>query len=114
MVAGDHGHILRRTQALHPGQRVDVLLRQADVDEVARDGDVVGRLGLEVGDDALEHVHPVGIAAFAQPIHVAEQPFDIPIARSETGDGTQVHVREMRDDDRCHCLANVRHRVCGR
>ena len=64
---------LRRAQALEPGQRIDVLLRQADVDEVAGDGDVVGRLRLEVGDDAVEHVALIGVAAVAQPIGVAEQ-----------------------------------------
>ena len=61
VVAGNDGHVLRRPQALEPGQRIDVLLRQADVDEIAGHGDVVGRLRREVGDDAVEHGPLVGL-----------------------------------------------------
>ena len=78
---------------------MDVLLRQADVDEVACDGDVVGSLRPEVGDDAVEHGHPVDLAAMAQPVGVPEQPLQVPIARGEPGNGPQMHIGQVRDGD---------------
>ena len=54
MVAGNNAHALRRPYALQPGKGVDVLPGQADVGEIAGDGNVVGSLRLHVRNDAIE------------------------------------------------------------
>ena len=55
MIAGNDADAIGRSQGSEPSQRVDVLLRQADVGEIARDHDVVGCLRLHVGHQAVEH-----------------------------------------------------------
>ena len=100
VVAGDDGHALRRSHALEPGQRIDVLLRQADVDEVAGDGDVVGRLRREVGDDAVEHVPSGRRSGGCAASWRSRAALQVPIARREAGDGPQMHVGQVGDGDR--------------
>jgi hypothetical protein len=107
VVAGNDRHVLRRPQALEPGERVDALLRQADVDEIAGDGDVVGPLRPEVGDDAVEHQPLIHRPAVAHPVGVAQRALKVPIARAEAGDRPQVDIGQVRDGKGC------RHRSVG-
>ena len=83
-----------------PGQRLDVLLRQPDVDEVAGHRDVVGRLRAHVGDEPVEHVAAGRRRGACAASWRSRAPLEVPIARREAGDRPQVHVRQVGDGER--------------
>ena len=56
VVAGDGGHQVGRAELLQPAPGILEFLAHGDVGEVAGDGDVVGRLRLQVRDQPVERV----------------------------------------------------------
>ena len=63
VVAGNGGHPVGRPELLQPEARVLELLAHGDVREVAGDGDVVGLLRLQVGDQPVERFRRSSSAA---------------------------------------------------
>jgi hypothetical protein len=83
-----------------------MLLRQADVGEVARYADVIGPPRVHVFDDAVEHIAAMPVAALPDPVEVSRAAFQVPVARAEAADRPQVHVGQVRNTDG---LAHARH-----
>ena len=57
-----------------PGRGLHELGRQRDVDEVAGDRDVVGRLLVQVGDQRVQHLAAMHAVAAPLPGQIAEHP----------------------------------------
>jgi hypothetical protein len=100
MVARNDADAVGRPEALEPGQRVDVLLRQANIGKIARDHDVVGSLRLQVGNEPVEHAALMVGLARAAPVPIAAQPLQVPIAWREATDRAEVDVGEVSDGER--------------
>jgi hypothetical protein len=87
----------RRAQGLQPQPGGLELGGRGVVGQVAGDGDMVGAMGLEVGDHRRQHLGPV-FAVLATPGDATEQPFGQQVPPAERALGRrQVRVREVRE-----------------
>ncbi len=86
----------RLAQPREPRRGLAKFLRQAQMREVAGDGDVVEVLRLQIGPERVEHVGPVLVAAPQSPRDVAEDPLVEQRARPHAFERGQVQVGQMR------------------
>jgi hypothetical protein len=72
--------------------------RQRQVDEIAGDRDVIGRVRLDVVNDPLEHRGQVKAAALAMPVDEAAEPLAHELERVGPRQRRKMRIREMRQD----------------
>jgi hypothetical protein len=97
VISRHEAHVERVAERLHPGRSAAELGRHADVDEVARDRDVIGALGPQVHDQALEHRHVVEPFAPALPVDVAHEALEPEVRAEGRRRGRQMRVGDVRD-----------------
>src|SRR5262249_51811171 len=102
VIAGDRGHEFRRPDAREPFARRWKFCLQREIDEIARDGDVIGRLRLHVGDQRVQHVAPVIPSAIAGPIEVTQRALPRELGQPRPGQRRQMWVRQMRELESGH------------
>ena len=88
---------MRLADAFEPGLRRREFRFERQVDEVAGDGDVVGRLRLHVGHQRVQHLAPIIFAAVAGPVQVAEGALSRELGQPRLGQRRQMRVRQMRE-----------------
>ena len=72
VIAGNDGDVLGAADGSEPVAGALILDRQRQIDEVAGDGDVVGRLRFQVARDLIENFAAMDMFALAVPIDEAE------------------------------------------
>jgi hypothetical protein len=88
VVAGDHRHAVGRAQILEPLARRLVFGGQAEIDQVAGDGDVVRPVRQHVGDNEIERRALVSVTAAALPVEAAGR-VSIQMAQRMPGGGAR-------------------------
>ena len=74
---------------------------QRQIGEVAGHRDVVRCLRLEIGDDLVEHVPAVMLAAFDPPVEIAGRPFAEELRQARLRQRRNMRVGKMREDEHC-------------
>ncbi len=99
VVAGDRGHVARRAEMAQPFRGADELLRQAEIDEVAGDGDLVGLALHDIAGEEVEDLAAMHELAAAMPVHVAEDALRHEVAAARARHRAQVNVGKMREGE---------------
>ena len=99
MIAGHEADVGSLAQGLHPQRRALELGRHADIDQIPGDGDVIGALGAQVRDQALQKRHVVEPFAPALPVDESHDPLETQIGEARHGRRAQVRVGDMRDGE---------------
>ncbi len=99
VIARHDGDVLRRTEGLQPFARRDDLAGQADIDEVAGDGDVVRPLRDQIVEQPGQHRSGQRMHAAAAPVHIAEHPFRGELAGADARQRTEMRIGEMGEDE---------------
>ena len=99
VIAGHQGDVVRRPERREPGARRRVFAGERDVDEVAGHRDVVGRLRLQVGHDAREHVGAMDQVALAPPVQKAGGALADELGQSRLRQRREMRVRQMREHE---------------
>ena len=97
VIAGRVGDVGLVPERAHPGGGALELGAQREIDGVAGHGDVIGRMGAQVGDDAGERLHVVDALARALPVDPAEESLQPQFAPGRKRRRAQMRVGEMRD-----------------
>jgi hypothetical protein len=77
-----------------------VLAGQAEIDEIARHGDVARVLRSHVGDDGVQHIAVVDMPAVAIPVGRPQRPLDIELPQRQPRHRRQMHVGQMGEQER--------------
>ena len=99
VIAGDGGHSARRSEMMQPFRGADEFLGQAEIDEIAGDGDVVGLLLDDVAGDEVEDLAPMHVFPPAMPIDVAEHALAQQLAAPGARHRAQMNVGEMGEGE---------------
>ena len=99
VVARHDRNVLGISERLQPGESGFVLARKADVGEVAGNCDMIRLLGHRIDGDGIGEQSLVHRAALALPIQIAKSALQVPIARVETGYGSEVQVGDVGKGD---------------
>ncbi len=100
MIARHDRHVLGRAHRVQPRLRRLVLHRQPEIDEIARDGDMIGLVRQQVRDDEIERGARMGAPALALPVEVAEAALNVEVAQSDAGQRRKMHIRHVGKRDR--------------
>ena len=72
MITGDDGNVIWTPDRFEPVSRPGVFARQREIDEIARDSNVVDRARLQIPRDRIENIRTMDVFAFTLPINEAE------------------------------------------
>ena len=106
MIAWHHGHVVRRAKRLQPVLRHLDLAVERQVDEIAGDGKVAGRIGLDIGDDRVDdHIMHMA-AAVALPVDVTKHALGREIAIGYIGQRPQMDIGNMCEPEHSPFLSD--------
>src|SRR5262249_11280729 len=91
--------VVRRPERSEPRAGGRVFAGERDVDEIAGHRDVVGRLRLEIGHDAREHLAAMDQVALSPPVHVAGRALAQELAPARRPQRAEMGVRQMRENE---------------
>ena len=99
VIAGDGGDAVRRPEMFEPFGRAHELLGEAEIDEIAGHGDVVGGLLGHVARDEIEDLAPVHEFPPAMPIDVAEHALAHQLAALDPRHRAQMDVGKVGEGE---------------
>ena len=102
MVIGHQRNVVRCTNALQPLSRFHKFERQGDVDEITGDGDVIGVMGLHIGDQFAKHVAAMDHVPLAVPVEIADGAFAREFAQARGWHRAEMRIGQMREQERRH------------
>ena len=113
VIAGDDGDAIRRADAFQPCQRRRKLGFQREIDEIARDRNVVRRLRLHVRHQRIEHVAAVEFMAIAGPVEIAERALSGQLGKPRRRQWRKMRIGQMGQRKGRHRLRPSRIPVCN-
>ncbi len=103
MIAGDHGNAVGWTEASEKFPAGLKLRSEREIDEVARDGNVVRLYRREIGDERVDHGRTVMRAAPQPPVEPAGDALAEEIGEADVRHGRQVRIGKVGErEHECH------------
>ena len=99
VIAGHQRHVVRRAERVQPRARRRVFRQQPDIDEVAGDRDVVGRLRVQVAHQELDPLGAVDPVPGVPPMQIAEHALVGELAQPRPRQRREMRVGEMSENE---------------
>src|SRR5262245_6145178 len=99
LIAGDEADVLWRTKVLKPCATLPNLCGKRDIDNIARDRDVIRLLRLDVGDDRRERSRVVNETTLFLPVDVARCTFADQLLPVRSRQRCEMRVRKMGEGE---------------
>ena len=95
VIAGHDGNVGAGAQNLEEAQRGVVLVRQADIHQIAGHRDMIGRLLLDVGEQQVDRIGGESVPAAPAPVQHAEDPLACQFVEPGAGQRPEMGIGEM-------------------
>ncbi|CAM5222967.1 hypothetical protein BTHI11S_00529 [Bosea thiooxidans] len=108
VIARHEADRVARPERVQEGDGGLELVRQADMGDIAGAGDMVRPLRMDIGDDARQDLHVMGVPALAAPVDIAGRTLAEELMQREPGERAEMRVGQMRELEHAPALALAR------